>query len=317
MKKLSFLFVFMAITVIAVFGEKKPDVSEFTISNRAGSVNGSLAGPQTFNRPVGSGVDLTCSGLGYSLSGVGTAVFYETFEIFSPTGENLVAEVSSPFDSYLLLYCDPFNPNAPLANLRLGDDDDGVGVNAAFLPGDNAWLEPNIKYILVVSSFSNGAGGNFTLSVDGGVVFGSPADRCDGVVSLVGEFNNWGDDGDFNLTQDPVDPDIWTGTIALTNDMNLHNDPDIIEVKFRLNADWAINWGAADFPVGIGVQDGPNIPVPIGLDAPVDEYDIIFNCYTGEYTFINRRFIPISNWALYLGIFLMITFIVIRFRRIV
>jgi hypothetical protein len=72
------------------------------------------------------------------------------------------------------------------------------------------------------------------------VVFGSPADRCDGVVSLVGEFNNWGNDGDFNLTQDPVDPDIWTGTIALTNDMNLHNDPDIIEVKFRLNADWPL-----------------------------------------------------------------------------
>jgi len=51
------------------------------------------------------------------------------------------------------------------------------------------------------------------------------------------------------------------------------------EVKFRANDDWAQNWGSADFPVGIGIQDGSNIPVFGG------NYDITFNHTTGEYTF--------------------------------
>ncbi len=51
------------------------------------------------------------------------------------------------------------------------------------------------------------------------------------------------------------------------------------EVKFRANNDWAVNWGAADFPAGTAVQDGANIPVTFGL------YLITFNALTGEYFF--------------------------------
>jgi|GEM_PF-6097596 len=190
----------------------------------------------------------------------------------------------------------------------------GAEITTTYTPGN--WSYENEYYIYFLEDFQIWASGEQETTPED-ILPGQLYGRCCGVVSLVGEFNDWGNDGDFNLTRDPVDPDIWTGTLALTNDMNLHDDPDIIEVKFRLNADWTINWGATDFPSGIGFQDGPNIPVPIGLDAPVDEYDIIFNCHTGEYTFINRRFIPISSWALYLGIFLMVTFVIIRFRRVI
>jgi len=52
------------------------------------------------------------------------------------------------------------------------------------------------------------------------------------------------------------------------------------EVKFRANNAWDINWGAVDFPLGTGVQGGPNIPV-----AVAGEYEILFSAITGEYFF--------------------------------
>src|SRR4029078_2528840 len=51
------------------------------------------------------------------------------------------------------------------------------------------------------------------------------------------------------------------------------------ELKFRANHDWTVNWGSGDFPAGVGVQDGPNIPVTAG------EYNITFSSFTGAYNF--------------------------------
>ena len=89
-------------------------------------------------------------------------------------------------------------------------------------------------------------------------------------VGLVGAGTPTGSwDVDFFLTQDPLDENVWTyASIDLNG-----------EVKFRADSAWAVNWGATDFPVGIGTQDGPNIPVPAGT------YGITFNSNTGEYIF--------------------------------
>src|SRR5688500_6724310 len=76
-------------------------------------------------------------------------------------------------------------------------------------------------------------------------------------------------DVDFFLTQDVSDENVW-----YYNSIDLNG-----EVKFRADSMWAVNWGATDFPVGIGTQDGPNIPVPPGT------YGIVFNSATGEYSF--------------------------------
>jgi hypothetical protein len=76
-------------------------------------------------------------------------------------------------------------------------------------------------------------------------------------------------DVDFFLTQDPNDENIWYyPSITLDGD-----------VKFRADSNWTVNWGAVDFPVGIGTQDGPNIPATAGT------YGIVFNSATGEYSF--------------------------------
>lgn len=49
-------------------------------------------------------------------------------------------------------------------------------------------------------------------------------------------------------------------------------------VKFRQDNDWAINWGSTTFPDGVGVQNGPEIPIPAGT------YNVYFK-NTGLYGF--------------------------------
>jgi hypothetical protein len=41
-----------------------------------------------------------------------------------------------------------------------------------------------------------------------------------------------------------------------------------------------VNWGATEFPTGIGVQNGSNIPITAGT------YVVVFNDITGGYNFI-------------------------------
>jgi starch-binding outer membrane protein SusE/F len=81
-----------------------------------------------------------------------------------------------------------------------------------------------------------------------------------------------------------VDPYDWTVDIdlATTDNVMFTGQIDLVvgEAKFRQDNDWAINWGAVDFPAGTGLQDGPNIPI-----ATAGLYDITFDISTGDYTF--------------------------------
>jgi hypothetical protein len=93
-------------------------------------------------------------------------------------------------------------------------------------------------------------------------------------VGLIGSASpgDWGTDTDMRLN-DPerIDKNTWTLTVFLKGGK---------EVKFRANDDWAVNWGAADFPSGTGTQGGANIPIPAD-----DYYKVTFNDITGEYSF--------------------------------
>ena len=53
-------------------------------------------------------------------------------------------------------------------------------------------------------------------------------------------------------------------------------------LKFAADNSWDNNWGATDFPMGIGTQGGPDIPVKAGT------YDIYFNDISGVYYFIEK-----------------------------
>ncbi|MEN0002591.1 MAG: SusF/SusE family outer membrane protein [Bacteroidota bacterium] len=90
-------------------------------------------------------------------------------------------------------------------------------------------------------------------------------------VSIIGAATPGGWEADTQMEQDPMNPDLWTISIDLVTD----------ELKFRANNAWDINWGATDFPTGIGEQNGPNIPA---AGCPCD---VTLNVVTGEYTFVS------------------------------
>jgi hypothetical protein len=93
-------------------------------------------------------------------------------------------------------------------------------------------------------------------------------------VGIVGSATPGGWDSDTNLTKDPNNPHIWTGTVTFTTG----------EAKFRAEDAWTKNWGGSSFPTGVGVQDGGNIPVNAGT------YSVRFNDATGEYSLnVNNR----------------------------
>ncbi len=88
-------------------------------------------------------------------------------------------------------------------------------------------------------------------------------------VGIIGNATPGGWDNDTDMIQDPTDPSLWRLRVILTDG----------EAKFRADNDWPVNWGAGDFPAGVGLPDGANIPIPAG------EYKITFNSTTGAYNF--------------------------------
>ena len=87
-------------------------------------------------------------------------------------------------------------------------------------------------------------------------------------ISIIGTFNGWASD-EFMTS---ADNENWTLDYTFTTNEQL---------KFRQNSDWLVNWGAATFPTGTGIQDGPNIPVLAGT------FTINFNSTTGSYNFVS------------------------------
>jgi hypothetical protein len=90
-------------------------------------------------------------------------------------------------------------------------------------------------------------------------------------VSLIGAQSGWGSDI-ADLTQDPNNNQIWTGTIALTAG----------ELKFRANHDWGTNWGTGTSTSlsGYAANNGGNMVIPAD-----GTYFVYINTATKEYFF--------------------------------
>jgi hypothetical protein len=88
-------------------------------------------------------------------------------------------------------------------------------------------------------------------------------------------------DNDLDLTQDPNDPHVWTGTFTMTAGA----------AKFRANNGWDNNWGANTYPSGFGTPGGSDITVPTG-----GTYFVYFNDASGEYMFgPSNRGVPFTD----------------------
>jgi hypothetical protein len=90
----------------------------------------------------------------------------------------------------------------------------------------------------------------------------------------IGGFCNW--DNEPLMTKSPYDGHQWSSTVTFGVST---------ACKFRANHDWATNWGggAADYPYGKGVFDGPGANVSV-----TGTYKIYFNDLTGHYTILQQ-----------------------------
>ena len=127
---------------------------------------GDTAGQPTFNHPadLGTGASGSCR-----LSTAGTAVPYETrtFTVATAGAYTVtVTDAETPgYDSFLLLYRDPFVASDPCLNLLAFDDDGTPAPDDAQIAG--ATLAAGASYTLVVTGFNNLDVGRFAGSVVG------------------------------------------------------------------------------------------------------------------------------------------------------
>jgi hypothetical protein len=95
---------------------------------------------------------------------VGIDVFYDLQPFFVGLSGSYSTEVTeAPFDSYLVLYQDAFDPTSPLTNALNADADDGVGLLSLIVED----LVAGTLYFLVTSTFGNGEVGGFTVEISG------------------------------------------------------------------------------------------------------------------------------------------------------
>lgn len=126
-------------------------------------IAGALAASDpVFNRPLSGNPP---SGL----SAAGTAVSYDAYPFFVTGADTYSLQtLSAAFapgtadDTFIVLYQTAFNAAAPLTNVLQADDDAGPGSLSLITRA----LNPGIQYFLVFTSFSNGAFGNYTGSID-------------------------------------------------------------------------------------------------------------------------------------------------------
>ena len=136
---------------------------------------GNLMGQPTFDRAGNVSYSIDCDA---SFSYQYINIEYMVFTIYSTVEEPLRAYLacSSDDDSYMLLYCDGFDPANPTANLVAGDDDDGdyyggTDYSSAFTPDDDYVIHPYTFYKLVVTAYDSGSLSNFALTLYGNAHF--------------------------------------------------------------------------------------------------------------------------------------------------
>lgn len=82
--------------------------------------------------------------------------------------------------------------------------------------------------------------------------------------------------------------DGWNSDVNMFKDTSAHGYflltvLKVGDAKFRKDDAWTRNWGANTFPSGIGVQEGPNIPI-----AKAGKYFITFDTLSGAYNFTEK-----------------------------
>jgi len=142
-------------------------------------------------RDSGSTVGNKCDGS--APDSYNDAVPYAVFRIRTVIQESLSLEVRSEststlFDPFVAVYCRPFDPRHPEANLVAADDDGAGYPNAGFHEGESIYLTPGLVYDLVVSGYSlHEPYGQYRVILYGGAQRVSCGDFLPGIILLIRE----------------------------------------------------------------------------------------------------------------------------------
>ena len=120
-------------------------------------INGDTTGGPTYNRPLAGSPPTT-------LSAVGTAVHYEvTAFTVDADGAYDLNSVASGYDNFLGLHSVAFDPDAPLTNaLIYNDDRPTIGISGFVFN-----LQAGVSYFAVASGFENDDFGAYALTITG------------------------------------------------------------------------------------------------------------------------------------------------------
>ncbi len=158
----------------------------------------------------------------------------------------------------------------------------GKGFKLVKIPGkwDDQWGMGSDTYVK-----NDGGSGNITMPADGyyrirlntatDQLVIEPIEGTVGVyemISMPGDYQGW------NTGENVMSP---MSTNVENHDWYVMKVTyDDTALKFAADNAWDVNWGAADFPYGIGQQNGPNIPIKAGT------YNVFFNDILGAYNFV-------------------------------
>ncbi|PID79372.1 hypothetical protein CSB20_10545 [bacterium DOLZORAL124_64_63] len=166
------LIVLIAGTALAEV--KQPDTQNATMVNASKVViTGELdTSSPTWNRGWGNNdVSLECAYPLVDSSEDGQA--YAAFAIMSTDDQPIEiivdGDASTVNDTWMGLYCADFDAEDPLTNAVIVDDDGGVWVYSAITVDDNVVLPAGEQFWLVLSTYSPGDYGTFTIDTSANV----------------------------------------------------------------------------------------------------------------------------------------------------
>jgi hypothetical protein len=194
------------------------------------------------------------------------------FEILAPTTFATIGVIgpaqAGGWDADTDMTQDPGDPHVWTTTLTLADGSAKFRANDAW---DNNWGSASYPSGRGVHNGADIAVTAGTYTIYFNDVTGEYSFNSDGTeyatVGIIGPATDGGWDSDTDLIPNPNNPYLFSATLTLSDG----------EAKFRADNDWANNWGASTFPDGLGIKNGPNIPVTAA------KYVVKFNSGTGEY----------------------------------
>jgi hypothetical protein len=136
----------------------------------ANTTTGTIVVGATYARATGNNVTTYTAAAGVA----GSAAYFRTYTFVAPASgavtfstESVALTPGDPDDTFLSIYATSFNPAAPATNFLRGDDDSGLGFQSLF----THTLVAGSTYVIVVTTYSNGVTGNFTLIANNANIF--------------------------------------------------------------------------------------------------------------------------------------------------